>query len=57
MEKPVTAHFNTFSDTPEKTSQSFMVIEKTRREDVQLRRSYWIHHLRSVALEEINLED
>ena len=38
---------------------TIMVIEKIRKDDVQLRRrreSYWIHHLRSMAPEGLNLD-
>ena len=58
MEKPVAAHFNLPGHSMEELT--IMVIEKIWREDVQLRRrreSYWIHHLRSVAPEGMNLED
>ena len=57
-EKPVAAHFNLPRHSMD--DLTIMVIEKIWREDVQLRRrreSYWIHHLRSVAPEGMNLED
>ena len=58
MEKPVAAHFNLPGHSME--DLTIMVFEKIWREDVQLRRrreSYWIHHLRSVVPEGMNLED
>ena len=56
-EKPVAEHFNLPGHYME--NLTIMVIEKIRKDDVQLRRrreSYWIHHLRSMAPEDLNLD-
>ena len=56
-EKPVAEHFNLPGHYME--NLTIMVIDKIGKDDVQLRRgreSYWIHHLRSMAPEGLNLD-
>ena len=56
-DKPVAVHFNTMGHTFE--DLTVMVIEQLGSAPIEgrkLRESYWIHTLRSVALQGLNLD-